>query len=182
MAQERVWTPWSRGKSLGLAGNRTQVVQPVTRRHTDWAIRLLEISHVGLKTCRTAEERKLGNTERERESERRNMWPQHMFLFFRALYRPSRSRDSSARIAMGYGLDCLGSIPGSGNKILFTADFPDLPLIPPNLLPNGFSGHFLREQSSLGVKPNTRLHIVPRWGMTELYLHSHIRLLGMMFN
>jgi hypothetical protein len=34
---ESVWTLWRREKSFN-AGNRTQTVQPVARRYTDWAI------------------------------------------------------------------------------------------------------------------------------------------------
>jgi hypothetical protein len=36
-APEPVWTLW-REKPLTPARNRTPVVQPVTRRYTDWAI------------------------------------------------------------------------------------------------------------------------------------------------
>lgn len=38
MAQEPIWMPWSRAKSLVPVGNRTQVIQLVARRSTDRAI------------------------------------------------------------------------------------------------------------------------------------------------
>jgi hypothetical protein len=34
-ASEPVWTLWRRENYLALAGNRTPVVQPVARRHTE---------------------------------------------------------------------------------------------------------------------------------------------------
>jgi hypothetical protein len=38
---ETVWKLWSREKSLGLSKDRTQTVQTVDRRDTDWTIAAL---------------------------------------------------------------------------------------------------------------------------------------------
>jgi hypothetical protein len=48
-----------------------------------------------------------------------------------------RSRDSSVGIAIGYGLDGRGSIPGEGNRFFFSAQRPDRLWGPPSLLCNG---------------------------------------------
>jgi hypothetical protein len=93
----------------------------------------------------------------------------------RYIYR-IRSRDSSVGIAMGYGLDDPGSIPGSRKNFIFsTASRPNMgPAQPPI-------------QWVLGVKRPwleavTHLHLVPRSRMVELYIHSLIRLHGVLLN
>jgi hypothetical protein len=50
---------------------------------------------------------------------------------------------------------------------------------PTSLLSNVYMGLFPREISGRGVKLTTHLHLVPRLRMVELYLHSPIRLYGM---
>jgi hypothetical protein len=59
-----------------------------------------------------------------------------IYLFF-------KSRDSSAGIALGYGLEeFYGSIPGGGWEFLSSPPCPERFWGPPSLLSNGYQGLF----------------------------------------
>jgi hypothetical protein len=81
------------------------------------------------------------------------------------------SRDSSDSIVTSYGLHGRGSIPGMG-KMYFS--FPQHP--------HQLWGHYVMDTvgsfPGRGVKLTSHLHLVPRSGMVELYLHSPICLDG----
>jgi hypothetical protein len=91
-------------------------------------------------------------------------------------------RDSSVGIATRYGLDGRDSVPGRGRRSFSTPQRPDPLWGPPSLLSNGHRRLFPRRKSGRGVKLTTRLHLVSRSRMTELYLHSPTRLHGMVLN
>jgi hypothetical protein len=75
--------------------------------------------------------------------------------------------------AMDYGLDGRGSIPGNAN-LSFTSSRPVLGST--QLSIQRVVGGGLKRP---GRKLNTYLHLAPRSRMVELYLHSPIRLHGM---
>jgi hypothetical protein len=76
---------------------------------------------------------------------------------------------------MGYGLDGWRSIPGTGKRIFFSPQHPDLIWGPPSLISSGYWRLFPR-----GVKLTSDIFLVPRSRMVELYLHSPTHLHGMM--
>jgi hypothetical protein len=82
---------------------------------------------------------------------------------------------------MGYGLDGQGSIPGKGKRFLYTPQRPDQLWGPPGLLSSVY-----RCAVSPGVKrlehEGDHSPPVPRSRMVELYLHSPIRLNGVVLN
>jgi hypothetical protein len=90
------------------------------------------------------------------------------------------SRNSSVGIGTSYGLDGRVSIAGRSKWYFSTPQRPRpalRPTQPPascGLYPWGYSGR--------DVKMTAHLHLVPRPRMTELYLHSHIRLHGVLLN
>jgi hypothetical protein len=88
-----------------------------------------------------------------------------------------RSRDNSVGVATGYGLDGPGSIP-SRVKIYFSPQHPDRLWDPPSLLSNGYGGLLSRRYSGQDMNLTTHFHVVPRSRMVEIYLHSLIRLHG----
>jgi hypothetical protein len=84
----------------------------------------------------------------------------------------SGSRDSSAGIATGYGLDDRGvgvRVP-VGSRIFSSPCRPDRLWGPHSLLSNGYGGHFPRVYSGRGVKLTTYLQLVPR---SRKYLSIH---------
>jgi hypothetical protein len=87
--------------------------------------------------------------------------------------------DSSVSIAMGYGLDGQGLIPGRSKRFVST---PQHPRGPPSLLSNGYRGPFPQGWSNQGVKPTTHLHLLLRSRMVELYFHSSVLLHGVVLN
>jgi hypothetical protein len=117
-------------------------------------------------------------------------WPEWHFISLYAwhssqnkvpLQPVQRSRDSSVSIAIGYGLNGQGSIPGKG-KILFSS-----PQHPDWLGPTQPPIQWVPGALPLGVKRpgrevTTHLHLVLRSRMVELYLHSPIRIHGVVLN
>jgi hypothetical protein len=90
------------------------------------------------------------------------------------------SWDSSVGIVVGYGLDGLGSIPGSARFFSYP-QHPDQFWGPPSLLSN------LQGALPLGIKwqehkLTTHLHLVLRSRKVELYLHSPKCLHGIVLN
>jgi hypothetical protein len=79
-------------------------------------------------------------------------------------------------IAMGYGMDCPGSITDKA-RFFSSAQRPDRLWGSPSLLSSGY-----RWQSSWGMKLTTHLHLMPRSRLAELYLHSPLCLHGIMLN
>jgi hypothetical protein len=90
-------------------------------------------------------------------------------------------RKFSVGIATGYGLDGAGSIPG-GSKIFPSAQLPGQNWDPLSLLSNEHRGLFPRGYSGRGVKLTTHIHLVPSSRKVELYLHSLLRLHGIVLN
>jgi hypothetical protein len=84
------------------------------------------------------------------------------------------NRDSSVGIAIGYGLDSRGSVPGI-SKTLFSS-----PQRPYWLW--GTGGSFSGGQNDGGVNLTTLLHLVLRSRMAELYPYSPIRLPGVVLD
>jgi hypothetical protein len=91
-----------------------------------------------------------------------------------------RRRDSSVGIAAGYGLD-RDSIPGRG-KIFLSSTESRLALGPTQPPIQWIPGALSRGVNGRGMKPTTHLHLLPKLRMVELYLHSPIRLHGLVFN
>jgi hypothetical protein len=100
-------------------------------------------------------------------------------------YRPFKSRDSSVGIAVGYGLDDRGSrvrFPaGTGNFSFHTAFRPALgPTQPPiQWVPGAVSLGVKRPGREADHSPPSSAE-VKEW--VELYLHSPIRLSGVVFS
>jgi hypothetical protein len=89
-----------------------------------------------------------------------------------------RSWDTSVGIATGYRLDCSGSISGREKF----SHHPDKLCGPPIPLTNEYRELFPGGKSGRGSKLTTHLLLVPRSRMVELYLHSLIRLHGIVLN
>jgi hypothetical protein len=75
------------------------------------------------------------------------------------------------------GPEGRGSFPSSGSRFFSFPQRPGRLWGPPSLLSNGQQGLFLRGHNRLDVKLTDYVHLVPRWSMVELYLHSPMRLL-----
>jgi hypothetical protein len=80
-------------------------------------------------------------------------------------------RDKSAVRATGYGLDIRGSIRGRRNKIFSILQHPHRFAPTKPLILTGFWALYLREYRGRGVKLTTRLNLVLRSRMVELYLN-----------
>jgi hypothetical protein len=86
--------------------------------------------------------------------------------------------------SIDYGLD------DRGIGVRFPARARDFSLLhsiqtgcaPPSLLSNGYWRQFPKVKSDHDVKLITHLHTAPRLRVAKLYLHSHIRLHGVMFD
>jgi hypothetical protein len=92
------------------------------------------------------------------------------------------SRDSAVGIATGYRLDDQGVVGVRvpvASRILSSPRRPDRLWDPPGLLANGYRGLFLKGYSGRGVKLTTHLELVPNLRMVDLYIHSPIRLHGL---
>jgi hypothetical protein len=68
----------------------------------------------------------------------RTQRPGNFIIVNRALLGPTWNRDSSVGIAMGYGLDGRGLIPGKGKRFFSTPQLLNRLWGPPNLLSNGY--------------------------------------------
>jgi hypothetical protein len=100
-------------------------------------------------------------------------------------YGRNGTRDSSVCIATGYRLDSRGSIPGGGGGARHFFLFHSVQTgsrAHPASNPMGTQRFFSWRQSGRGVKLTTHLYPVPMSRMVERYLHSPIRLHGMMIN
>jgi hypothetical protein len=84
------------------------------------------------------------------------------------------NRDRSDSIATGYGMDGRGLIPGKRQETFLCSTRPRRLRDPPSLISNGYRSLFPREQSDKGMKLTTRLHLLSRWRMVELYLHKSL--------
>jgi hypothetical protein len=92
------------------------------------------------------------------------------------------SRDSSAGIATGYGLDGWGSIHGTGKSFFFLLRSVQTCS---GAHPASYSGYqrlIPWRQSGRSVKLTTHLYLLMRSRMVELYLQSPIRLHGVLRN
>jgi hypothetical protein len=90
-------------------------------------------------------------------------------LSYLSIYLFIESQDSSVVIVTGYGQHGRGPIPGRGKKIFSSPQREDR-----------LWGSL--EESSRAVELTTHLHLVPKSTMVVLYLHSPIRLYGVVFN
>jgi hypothetical protein len=90
-------------------------------------------------------------------------------------------RGNLVGIATCYRLDGRGSIPG-GERFFSSLKRQERLWGELSLLSNGFQGLFLRRKSGWGVKLTTHLHLAPRSKMVKLYLHSPIRLHGVVLD
>jgi hypothetical protein len=83
---------------------------------------------------------------------------------------------------MGYGIDCRGSNPGKGK--IFLSSAASRPSLGPTSAsyPMGTGADFPRGKAEMGMKLTIHIHLVPRSRMVELYLHSPIRLDGIVLN
>jgi hypothetical protein len=91
----------------------------------------------------------------------------------------ARNRDSSVGIVMG----CTTGVrfPSGARYFSLLHSFQaGSGAHPPGLLSSGYKGLFHDGKSGRGVKLTTQLHLEPRIRMMELYLHSPIRLNGVM--
>jgi hypothetical protein len=94
------------------------------------------------------------------------------------------SRDSTVGIATGYGLDDRGI----GVRVLVKSRIsspprrPDRFWGPPSLLPITYRGLFPGGLSVLGVKLTSHLHLYRGKESVDLYIHSPIRLHGLVLN
>jgi hypothetical protein len=109
----------------------------------------------------------------------RSKYPQHSVLKKLSVYVSPGSRDSSVGIALGYGLDDRGSIPGGCWEFFSKPPRRERLWGPPRLLSYGYRGLFPWGKSGRGVKLATHLHLVPRskneWSYTStppIRLHS----------
>jgi hypothetical protein len=96
----------------------------------------------------------------------------------------ARSRDSAFGIVTGYGLYDRGvgvRVP-VGSWTFSSPQRPDRFCGSPSLLSGGHRGLFPRGKSDRGVKLTIHLHPVPKSRIVELYLHSLIRLHGVVLN
>jgi hypothetical protein len=96
----------------------------------------------------------------------------------------SDSRDSVVGIATGYGLDDRGvgvRVPVR-SRIFSSPRHPERFWGPPNLISNGYRGLFPRRENGRGVRLTIHLQLVPRSRKCELYIHSPIRLHGVVLN
>jgi hypothetical protein len=96
----------------------------------------------------------------------------------------SRSRDSVADIATGYGLDDreTGVRVPVGSRIFSSPRRPDRLWGTPNLLSNGYRGLFPQGYSVRGVKLTTNLQLVPRSRKRGAIHPLPIRLHGVVLN
>jgi hypothetical protein len=82
------------------------------------------------------------------------MFYNRTFLIIRILIvlnmhvRINKCRDSSVTMAMSYGLDSRGSIPGRGKKFFFMTQRPDRLWGPSSLLSNGYRGSYHRGKAT----------------------------------
>jgi hypothetical protein len=103
-------------------------------------------------------------------------------LFFTVCFTTLESRDSSVGMAKDYELGDRGSIPDRVKRSFFSPQSPDRFWGSPSFLSNGYRGLSPRGQNGRDVKIITIFHLVPRPRMMKLYLHSTIRLYGMVLN
>jgi hypothetical protein len=99
-------------------------------------------------------------------------------------HRRVMSRDSSVGIATVYGLaDRRGGSSSPGRVKNFHFSIPSRPALGSTQPPiKWLSGALSRGLSGRGVKLTTHLQLVPRARNVDLYIHSHIRLHGVMLN
>jgi hypothetical protein len=97
-----------------------------------------------------------------------------------SLWINTKSRDSAVGIATGYGLDDrdIGVRVQVGSRIFPSPRRSDRLWGPHNFLSNGYWGLFPRGQSGRDVKLTTHLQLVPRSRKVDLYIHSPLRLHG----
>jgi hypothetical protein len=95
------------------------------------------------------------------------------------LYKYCRNRPSSGSIANRLWVDARGSIPERGKRFFCMPQGPDRLLGPPNLLSSGYGGALSSGVMRLGREAD---HSPPSSAEVELYLHSQIRLHGVVFN
>jgi hypothetical protein len=94
-------------------------------------------------------------------------------IAFSCVHRLHKNRDSSVGIALGYGLDDRGSIPGECWEFFSKPPRPERLWGPPSLLSNGYPGALSPGVKRLGREAD---HSPPssaevkEW--VELYLHS----------
>jgi hypothetical protein len=81
----------------------------------------------------------------------------------------------SAGIAAGYRMDGQRSIPGTG-KWFFSTQRPDRFWGPPSLQPHKYRRFSPWKWSNRRMKLTIYLHLLPKLGIVELYLHSPMRL------
>jgi hypothetical protein len=81
---------------------------------------------------------------------------------------------------MGYELEDRGSILDRGKRFSLLHNVWLWSLA--SLLSKGYRRLFSRRLKGMGVKLTIHLHLVVRARMVELYLHSPIRLHGVMLN
>jgi hypothetical protein len=74
----------------------------------------------------------------------------------------SKSRDSPARIVMGYRLDGWGSSPDRGKRFFSSLQLPDRLWGPHNLIYNGYRRALPRWPSARDVKLTTHLYLMPK--------------------
>jgi hypothetical protein len=96
-------------------------------------------------------------------------------------YPSLRSRGSSVGTAMSYGLHGRGSIPGRARHFSQFHDVQIASEAHPASCPLDTEGSFLGGKAT-GMKVTTHLHLVLRSRIVELYLHSLIRLHGVVLN
>jgi hypothetical protein len=79
-------------------------------------------------------------------------------------------------------MDGRVSIPGRGKRFSSSPQRPYRLCLPSASYPTGAASSFPGGKAVGDVELTTDLHLVPRSRMEELYLHSPIRLHGMMLN
>jgi hypothetical protein len=88
--------------------------------------------------------------------------------------------DSSVGTKTGYGLESRGSVPGA--SFFFLHSVQTVSGAHQDSYPMDTWGDFLGGLSEWGLKLTTRLHLVSKSRMVELYFHSSIRLHAILFN
>jgi hypothetical protein len=91
------------------------------------------------------------------------------------VYLRLRSHDSSVGLVTDNGPDGRCKISRRSWRFLSTPQCPLWLWGPPSLLSNGYRRRFFQAESGRDLKLTAYLHLKPKSGTVELYLHSPIR-------